>query len=49
MVDTVGETEETDDEDSIKTFETSTGRLVIYNSKDARERISSQITIEVEP
>lgn len=34
---------------NIKGVKTTTDRLILYNSKDARERLSSKLVIPVEP
>lgn len=34
---------------NIKSVETTTNRLIVYNSTDARERLSSTLTLPVEP
>lgn len=33
----------------LTSVETTTGRLIIYNQSDAKERISSSLTLSVEP
>jgi len=34
---------------TLNTVQTTTGRLIIYNTADAKERISSQLFLEVTP
>lgn len=34
---------------TLKTVQTTNGRLIIYNTSDAKERISSQLFLEVTP